>query len=460
MWNRRELLRAAGAGTAVALLGSLGCAAPRRPPASLGRDELEAVRLGLRDAIAILATRLREPVAYALVRRRVRALVDLAQRDVTDATTIAVVVGGLDGRGAWRERALDRATPARVRQAAQALVDDAPMAGPTAVTIGAPIDDEGSFEIDPEQLATGDWLAQAEVIAKRAEATATSRIVYRAAYVTCDDERSWVVTANADRGQRLVRTRIGATAVAWQGNAPIAGTAEVVGGFGPDHARLDDAALARASADALAVHTASAIRPHAAADVVLAPSVVAGILDVAWDRVPADGLAAVTDDPTLPGGFASYFFDDLGAPAAPIALTGPDLRRASGRARRTAPRWTLSRGPSNLVMALGAAGPGALEAELDDGFVIDGIVDLRHDGRGGLAIRATRARRLVKGKRSGESWRDVELRGDAAGILGAIRAIGDRAETFAPLDDERPARAIVAPSVLTRIAIVPSRGAA
>lgn len=458
MWNRRELLRAAGAGTAAALLGGLGCATPPRATASLRGGDLEAVRLGLRDAIEILATRLREPVAYAVVRRRVRALVDLAQREVTDATTIAVVVGGRDARGAWRERGIDGAAPELVRQAARALVADAPMTSPTPVTPGSPTDDAAPLEIDPDTLATGDWLAQAEVIAKRAEATATSRIVYRAAYVTCDDERSWVVTADADRSQRLVRTRIGATAVAWQGNAPIAGTAEVVGGFGPDHQRLTDAAIAQASSDALALHAASAITAHAAADVVLAPSVVAGILDVGWDRLAPGGLATITDDPTLAGGFGSYFFDDLGATPAPIVVSGPDALRGGGRARRSAPRWRISRGPSNLVMAIGAAAAVALEAQLDDGFVIDGIADLQHDHRGALAIRATRARRVAKGKRTGESWRDVELRGDAGAILGAIRAIGDRAEAFAPWGDDRPARAIVAPSVLTRIAIAPSRG--
>jgi len=451
--TRRDLLRAAGATTAAALLG---CGARARPLVTARAGEAEALRGALRDAVEILATRLREPVAYALVRRRVRAVVDLAQRDVTDATTIAIVVGGRDGAGAWRERAIDRAEPARVRAAAQALVAEAPPGTSTPLAFGAPIDHATALDVEPAGLATGDWLAQAEVVAQRAEATASSRIIYRAAYLTCDDDRSWIVSADADVSQRLVRTRVGATAVAWQGSAPIAGTAEVAGGFGPAHERLGDDALAAMTAEALSLHAASEIATSPSADVVLAPAVIAAIVDAGWAGLGRGGLAVVTDDPALANGFGSYFVDDLGAAAAPIVLGGAPM--IAGRARRSQPSWRLATGPSNLVMTLGASDPAALEGQVEDGFVVDGVANLQRDRAGAIALRATRARRIVRGARTGESWRDVELRGDAAAIVTAIRAIGNRAETIAPLDDDRPARAIVVPAVLTRAAIAPARG--
>ena len=420
-------------------------------------EDPEALRGALRDAVAILAGQLREPVAHAVVRRRVEALVDLGQRGVTDTTTIAVVVAGRDRAGTWRERLIDTTAPGPIRAAAAALVAEAPAGDATPLAIGAPEDRAVVVARDPAAMGTADWSREAEALAERAAAGASSRIVYRAAYVTCDDERHWVVTAAVDRSQRLVRTRIGATAVAWQGTAPIAGTAERVGGLAPDQRLLSDDDLARARADALAFYDAAPIEWRPEAEVILAPALVAAIVDAAWDRATAWGAATVADDPTVPGGYASYFFDDLGAVPAPLPLGGTSAP-STGRLRRDPVSGRLVRAPSNLVMQAGALGLDGLEALVADGLIVDGAVDLRMNARGELAVRAARARELTGGKRSGRSWRDVELRGDAAAILGAIRAVGDRPEAVAPPDDTGPARAIVVPWVATRAGVGPARG--
>jgi hypothetical protein len=447
VWTRRDLLRAAGVGAAASALASLGCG--RGAVATVPAPEARALglRAALRDAAALIATRLREPVAYAQVRRRVRAAVDLIERDVDDRTTARVVLAGRGADGRWRERALDRTEPALVLAAARALIVDAPAGASAELASGAPIDHAPELATDPELLTIGDWRARADDLATRGEARSNSRVVYRAAYLVCDDERSWVVSADGDRFQRLVRTRMGAVAVAWHGNAPAGGAVEVAGGFGPEPTRLSTEALATANTDALALTTPgvfTAIR----GPVVLSPTALAAVIDRAWSVAPGGG--AVVDAPAhriddAPA-YASYFFDALGVDRA---AAGPHRRRGGPDAR-------LTTAPSNLVLAPGDVVE--LNAAAGDGYVVDGIAEAGGQGDE-LALRATRVRRIAGGKLTGHAWRDVELRGAASAMVAGITARGVRATTVA-IDDGGPARAVITPAAVTVATLVPARGPA
>ncbi|MBK9035790.1 MAG: hypothetical protein IPL61_31825 [Myxococcales bacterium] len=449
MWTRRELLRAAGVGAAASVVASLACGRS----ATRGAAPPRALDLGLRPAlhaaVAILATRLREPVAFAQVRRRVRAVVDLLEREVWDETATLVVLAGRAADGTWRERTLDRTDPQLIVTAARALIATAPAGASAPVATSAATDHVAAVATDPAALAVSDWRTRIDDLAARADVGSNSRVVYRATYAITDDEHAWVVSAEVDRHQRLVRSRVGALAVAWHGSAPIAGHVEVAGGFGPETERLTNDELARANRDALALTTPGAFAAQAGAAVILAPDVVAALVERAWPRTATAGVTVV-DDPAFATagtpGYASYVFDGLGRLVAPGEV--------AERRRRGGPHGRLQATPSNLVVAPGTATD--LIASVDDGFVIDGLAEGGGVGDA-VAVRATRVRRVARGRLTGHAWRDVELRGSAAAILAATTSVGDRAVTVVSADDDPP-RAVVTPPLLTRADLVPARG--
>ena len=446
MWSRRDLLRAAGVGAAASLIGDLGCRAPT-PPAPPMRQLDPGLRPALRDALAVLATRLTEPVVFARVRRRIRAAVDLLERDVADDTVALVVLAGRGADGGWREHAIDRVDPALVGAAARALVAAAPPGGGAAIAAGPPAEHAGPALDDPDGLTLTDWRARIDDLAARAATGGNSRLVYRAVYAVTDDETRWIVTAAGDHRERRVRSRIGAVAVAWHGSAPVAGTVEIAGGFGPATDRLGTAALAEINGEALALTTPGAFTAAPDAVVVLAPPVAAALIARIGPR--ADGPVVIVDDPgdlADGAGYGSLAIDDLGRPTA--ARRGGWVRRDhTGRGVASFTNLVVAPGAvADLAATTGAAA-----------FLIDGVADV--GGRGDqLALRATRVRRLERGRLTGHAWRDVELRGALGALLAATTAIGAAPVTVAT-DDDVP-RAVVTPGLITRAALVPSRGAA
>ncbi|MBL8627721.1 MAG: hypothetical protein JNK64_40935 [Myxococcales bacterium] len=447
MWSRRDLLRAAGVGVAASIVGDLGCRTPT-PPAAPVREVDPALRPALRDALAVLATRLTEPVVFARLRRRIRAAVDLLERDVADDTVALVVLAGRGADGQWREHAIDRVEPALVQAAARTLIATAP-AGPGAAVVPGPIADLAPpVDRDPATLALTDWRDRLDELATRAASGGNSRVVYRAVYAITDDETRWVVSAAGDHRERRVRSRIGAVAVAWHGSAPIAGAVEVAGAFGPDTARLTTAALTAINQEALALTTPGAFAAQPDATVVLAPAVAATL--IARVGAVADGPVAIVDDPgelADGAGYGSFAVDDLGRPTA---------GQRAGWLRRDRDGRTVA-AFANLVVAPGTVAD-LTAATGAEAFLVDGVADV--GGRGDqLALRATRVRRLERGRLTGHAWRDVELRGSARGLLAATTAVGVATVTVAHGDDDVP-QAIVTPGLVTRAALVPSRGAA
>jgi predicted Zn-dependent protease len=314
-----------------------------------------------------------------------------------------------------------------------------------ARAIPAPSNHAEPVEIDPAKLGQGDWLTRAREIARRSEAAASSRIVYRAAWLATDDDRVWAVGEDGDRHQRLVRSRLGATFVAWQGSLPQFGEVEVAGGFGPAVTRITDVAIARAAADALALFTPTP-PPVGRQVVLLDPGVVAALVD-AHVRAPQPALpdrpgVTIVEEPAV-AGFARSWFDDDGTLA--------------GRARRFAPDWRLRETPAQLAIAGGAATAAELERGINDGLVIEGVRDAHIDDAGQVVLRVTRGRQLTTGSRTGRQWGDLEVRGSAREMLSD--AIGTSRERSEIAVSDTPARAVTAPWLLTRAHVGRARGA-
>lgn len=456
MWTRRDLLRAVGASATLAAL-TPGCGAGARPLLADAGHDPDRLRAALRAAVDAAAARLTTPFAFAARRRRVRAVVDLDQRGLFVEERAIAIIGGRDRDGGWREQATDDLSPAGVAAAAAAVAGGGPTIAP-ASSGGRTPRDHTALVRDPRAIGRRAWLAEADALAERVAIHASSRIVYRASWLVSDDDETWIVRADVDHRQRRVRGQVGASVVTWHGQRPVVGEATIAGPGVPTAAQLDDAALAGAASDALTLYTPGGA-PTGPATVVLAPALVAAILDrllaapaVAAGVTPA-GLLTITDDPTAADAFAGHVVDDDGEPARPtaIAADGQPMRAAGvGGARRAGPRWYRSRGPCHLEVVAGpAAAVAAVEATVDAGVVLDGLRDVRLDVDGRLVLRAARARELARGQRTGRIWGDLELRADVGELLAAVSAASQDRVAIAIVDDG-PARSARAPSLVTR----------
>lgn len=456
MWTRRDLLRAAGAGATLAAVGSLACAGGGRATVEAPAYDPDRLRAALRAAVDRAGERLTAPRAFASIHRRVRTLSDLDRRELVVEEHMIAIVGGQARDGRWVERGTTELSPEAIGLTAAELAAIGEGAPATVAAARTPRD-HVSVARDPRDVSHRVWLHETDELAARLAARASSRIVYRAAWMTSDDEETWVVGADVDHRQRLVRGRAGAAMVTWHGHRPAAAEATAAVRSVPSAALVTDEALARAAADALTLFTPGGA-PSGPATVVLAPELVAALVDrllalpaVAAAVTPAPVLAIV-DDPTSPDAFAGHAIDDDGRPARPTTITtaGAPLAGLAGTsARRAGPRWHRRRGATHLDIAAGPATAAALEAAAVTGVVLEGLRDLRLDDDGRLVIRAARGRELGRGQRTGRVWGDLELRADVGELCAAATGVSQERAAVV-FDDDGPPRGALAPWLVTR----------
>jgi len=156
-------------------------------------------------------------------------------------------------------------------------------------------------------------------------------------------------------------------------------------------------------------------------------------------RVAAPGVE-MFDDPTVPGAFASYFFDDEGQRAAstqilrdgilvsPIsdlasaALTG-QRRTANGR-RETYARKSYAR-MTNTFFGRGATPPADLLAELEYGIYLRQASSGMEDPLGwGVQVTAHYGEEIRGGQRTGRLFAPVGITGYVPDLLQSISRIG------------------------------------
>jgi predicted Zn-dependent protease len=250
----------------------------------------------------------------------------------------------------------------------------------------------------------------------------------------------------------LYRVRRALTRVAWNGTRPI--ISEVsrawTGGIQDQTFSDDELAYARDVALALMTPGAFADGEHA---LVLAPDVVAGIVDAAarglyttraarrpevaarlqpGKPIAAQGLTLV-DDPTVAGAYGGFRFDDDGELAAPVTLI--DRGQLAGRiARQRRPGHTgpLEIMPSHLRVAPGTA----TKLALDEGFLLEGnrgvAIDPASDR---IVIEVQRALEIRRGQRTGRIYAEIELVGDLATLLATIGDATKATTTLGIRDD-------------------------
>ena len=474
---RREVLATLGVASAQSLLWALGCSAPapivRRAPQVSGE-----VRTWLHDAVARLAAGFPAVHALAVSRRRTTAARDVLGPGIARLRSDGVVLSVRDRDGSWRDHVTTELTRDGVDAAARAL---GAARQPRAIDFGP----RPAAPAEPPRLDDRDLHQRVELLLQ-GDAALARRLVYAAAAIEVDDAIVWSVAPGRDLEQRLVRIRHTALRAAFSGTRPVLREADRAwSGWLDDHPLTPDELVAT-SESALEVLTPGGFddgeRP-----VVLDPSVVAVILDAAVRglltstatarpeiarRLADTGAGAVlgsplitlVDDPTTPGAYGQFAFDDQGEPAAPITLidagrisaqladpTGGRPGPGPGRGRRPGHLGQLAPAPSHLRLAPGASDLRQLHSE---GFILEGGRDavLAPDGDH-LRVFCTRARELKAGNTTGRLYADVELVGSLRALLSAIDAIDAEPKSFAPRDpDPRDPtwRSIAAPAVRTR----------
>ncbi|HEY7355235.1 MAG TPA: TldD/PmbA family protein, partial [Ktedonobacterales bacterium] len=160
-----------------------------------------------------------------------------------------------------------------------------------------------------------------------------------------------------------------------------------------------------------------------------------------FDQQVAAPEVDMVDDPTVPGAYGSYFFDDEGQPAAPTrilrdgVLVAPlsDLlsatvtgrsRTANGR-RENYARKSYAR-MSNTFFGRGTTPPADLLASLEHGIYLRHASSGMEDPLGwGIQVTAHYGEEIINGERTGRLFAPVGITGYVPDLLQSITGIGD-----------------------------------
>jgi len=478
-FHRREVLGAFGVASASTLLWALGCG-PHVPTIRRAPQVSGEVRTWLHDAVARLASTYPTVHALAVSRRRTTAALDVLGSGVARLRTDGVVLTVRARDGAWREHVTSELTEAGVDAAVQAL--GAPRRRASLDFGRAP-----ATPAEPPRISDLDLRRRVELLLQ-SDASLSSRIVYAAALIDLDDAAVWSVAPGRDLEQRLVRIRQAATRAAWNGTRPVVREIEHAWAGWLDDQPLTAADLTATSQAALELMTPGAL-DDGERSVVLDPSVAATVLDTAVRglltsaaarrpevarRLAAAPLASplitLTDDPTIPGAYGGFAFDDEGEPAAPRTLLDAGRVAAqlsdragggAGRGRRAGHTARLEPASSHLHLMPGTADT---EQLYGDGFVLEGGLGATYDPASDrIRVACARARELRAGNTTGRVYPDIELVGSLTTLLAAIDAIARVPATFAlpdPSDREPRWRSISTPALRTRGLVRARRGRA
>lgn len=447
-WNRREVLGGLGVASAQALLWAFGCSHPARPVRHALGEVSSEIRALLHEAVETLAGAGLTAHALAVSRLRSTAAIDVLGGGVAHARCDGVVLTVQQPKGT-REQVTSALSRDGVMAAVRAL---ATRSGTGRVDFGPAPRPARAPSPDPDTITDQALLDSVADIARR-DTVQSSRIVYAAGMIDIDDSMLWSVAANRDLEQRLYRVRRSLTRVAWNGTRPIVSEVSRAWTGGINDQLFDDAEIAYAREVALALMTPTAF-PDGEHALVLAPNVVAGVIDaavrslltttaalrpevaqrLAVGATVASPVLTLVDDPTTAGAYGGFEFDDAGqlASTMPLLDKGHVVGRVA-RGRRPGHVGPIEPASSHLRLA-----PGTVkELPLDDGFWLEGtsqnaIVDPASDR---VVIAVQRALEIKHGKRTGRVFADVEVVGDLGPLLASITHATTETQTVGIRDE-------------------------
>lgn len=467
-FHRREVLGAFGVASASTLLGAFGCG-PHAPAIRRAPQVSGEVRTWLHDAVARLASTYPTVHALAVSRHRTTAALDVLGSGIARLRSDGAVLTVRGRDGAWREHVTSELTASGVDTAVKAL-------GASGQRKSLDFGRAPATPDEPPRIDDRD-LHHRALLLLESDPHLSSRIAYAAALIDIDDAVVWSVAPGRDLEQRLVRIRQAATRAAWNGTRPVVREIEHAWAGWLDDRPLTPDDLTATGRAALELMTPGSFDDGERA-VVLDPSVAAIVFDAAVRglltsaaRRPdlaapgaasplASPLVTLVDDPTIPGAYGGFAFDDEGEPAAPITVL--DAGRVAtyladhagggtGRGRRPGHLARVEPSSSHLRLV-----PGTLDTTqlYSDGLVLEGGLGATFDpATDRIRVACARARELKHGNTTGRIHADVELVGSLTTLLSAVDAIARDPGSFAlrgPSEHEPRWRSISTPALRTR----------
>lgn len=442
-----------------------------RAPGQLSED----VRGWLRDAVARLAATYPTVHALAVSRRRTSGALDVLGIGVAQGLRDGVVLTVRDAKGQWREQVTAELSQGGVLAAVRALDGDdqrrKDIAFPTAPMQPAELRAISETELKNRLSAI-----------QRGDGIRDGRIVYAAALIDIDDVDVWSVSPVHDRQYRARRIRERVTRAAWADTRPNVEEVERgwVGDLTDEHQLTSDE-VSRAS-DAVLQQLTPGVPANGVAAVLLEPSVTALVVDASVQGLltpsaarrpevahrianakPISALLSLVDDPTTPGAYGGFAFDDLGELAVPVPLIEGGRvvgGLGQGRARRPGHVGSIDVEPSHLRLTAGQTPRAGL---LVEGWQLEGKVGAAYDPSSDrFVLSVARAREIKGGALTGRVYADFELVGELSTLLANVDGVARETATTVVRGDtlgEPSWRSISAPWVRTRGFVRARRGA-
>lgn len=432
---------------------------PPMPTARLPAPMAE-LRPSLGDIVAGLEARAEYAAVLLSSRDGITIKVENKEEQIDQLPRSAGTVVSCVGSGVLMERSVPGFDAARLTQAAKALGQDLTLANPAAAGRGdapAPRDFATSGKISARDLTLPEKLERCRAVharlAKMDPRVVNARVVY-----TERQESSVYCSREADLAQDVVRLRMFVLAVLSQDGQIRYEWMSKGGTSGWESLDTSDEELHDVVAGAARLFSAERIDPGEYT-VVTGPGV-SGTLahesfghGVETDLFPKERARAydylgrrvgsplvdILDDPSLSGGYSSYFFDDEGMVAGPTTIVDQGIFRQgisdmlSARALnlpRTANgrRQDFTRKPY-ARMTNTFFGPGTTRLEdlfggVDRGIYLNRWINGMEDPQGwGIQITCHYGREIVGGRVTDRVFSPVSLSGYVPQVLESIRAV-------------------------------------
>jgi TldD protein len=419
------------------------------------------LRADLAPLVAEMARRAPYAAAWLSAREGLRITVDSREERVAEVSPVAGSVLTVYDGATLHERAVGGFDQGAVQQAGRELARGVTVVPGPAIDPG-PVR-RGDFvtplQIAPASLSTAEKLERCRDLQRRLAGLDPRIVNARINYVE-SSEYSVFGNRSADLAQHIQRVRLFAL-VAVGGSDGVRynwRTKSAAGGW--EALTFTDEELATLVDQALALLTAERIEPGAYA-IIAAPGVVGTLVHESFghgvetdmflkqrakaagyiDQVVGSPLVNIWDDPSYPGAYGSYFFDDEGMPAAPTRIVEQGIfrrgitdlysatmlglpRSANGR-RQDYTRKAYAR-MTTTAFGRGATPVADLLAQVEDGIYLEKWSSGMEDPKGwGIQVMCHFGHEIKHGRVTGRVVAPVSISGYVPDVLQSITAVGD-----------------------------------
>jgi len=427
--------------------------------------QLPAPMIDLRPRLGAAVAKLeqRSPYAAVLLSSREGISIEVEQQEekISQLPLSAGVVLTCLANGVLTERSLPGFEAGRLEQAVRAMYQElgvAPKRTPGPDEPVAARDFATAGKAPARQLSLEDKLERCRDIQRRLTRIDPRVVNARVAYAE-QSETSVFRSRSQDLAQEVVRLRISVLAILSQDGQVRYDWLGKGGTGGWELLDYTDEELNSVVEGAARMFSAERIEP-AEYTVVTGPGV-SGVLahesfghGVETDLFPKErarafdylgrkvgsALVDIVDDPSLDGGYASYFFDDEGMLSEPTTIVDKgifrsgisdmlsartlDLHRTANGRRQDFTRKPYAR-MSNTFFGTGTTSVEDLFAQIDHGVFLNRWVNGMEDPQGwGIQITCHYGQEIVHGKLTGRVFSPVSLSGYVPQVLDTIRGVG------------------------------------